>query len=71
MMSPMIIKNDFRDNFQASKHVYRKECVTKISCPISQPKISCIFSHQTYVLGTQKNCLNETVLLSTLNKCLK
>ena len=25
------------------------------------------FSSKTYVVGTQKNCLNETVLLSTLN----
>ena len=30
------------------------------------------FSTQTYVVGTQKNCLNETerVLLSTQNACL-
>ena len=28
------------------------------------------FSNKTYVFGTQKNCLNETVLLSTQNKCL-
>ena len=26
---------------------------------------------KTYVLGAQKNCLNETVLLSTLNICLE
>ena len=30
---------------------------------VSQPK--------TYVVGTQKICLNETVLLSTKYKCLK
>ena len=32
------------------------------------------FSHfltKTYVLGTQKNLLNETVLLSTQNTCLE
>ena len=28
------------------------------------------FSIKTYVVGTQKNRLNETVLLSTQNKCL-
>ena len=28
------------------------------------------FSTKTYVVGTQKNRLNETVLLSTQNKCL-
>ena len=27
-------------------------------------------SSKTYVVGTQKNCLNETVLLSTQNTCL-
>ena len=29
------------------------------------------FSTKTYVVGTQKNRLNETVLLSTQNTCLK
>ena len=29
-----------------------------------------LFLNQTYVVGTQKNCLNETVLLSTQNICL-
>ena len=28
------------------------------------------FSSKTYVVGTQKNGLNETVLLSTKNTCL-
>ena len=28
------------------------------------------FSSKTYVVGTLKNRLNESVLLSTLNKCL-
>ena len=28
------------------------------------------FSTKTYVVGTQKNRLNETVLLSTQNACL-
>ena len=28
------------------------------------------FLTKTYVVGTQKNCLNEMVLLSTQNKCL-
>ena len=27
-------------------------------------------SHPKHVVGTQKNCLNETVLLSTQNTCL-
>ena len=29
------------------------------------------FSTKTYAVGTQKNCLNETVLLSTKNMCYK
>ena len=29
------------------------------------------FSTKTYVVGAQKNCLNEMVLLSTQNTCLK
>ena len=29
------------------------------------------FLTKTYVLGTQKNLLNETVLLSTQNTCLE
>ena len=28
------------------------------------------FSTKTYVVGTQKNCLNETVLLSTQNRLM-
>ena len=41
------------------------------------PRYGCVaenyfsyFSTKTYVVGTQKNRLNETVLLSTQNKCL-
>ena len=30
----------------------------------------CVFSHQKYVVGAQKNHLHETVLLSTQNTCL-
>ena len=40
-----------------------KSALFKFHFLISQPK-------QTYVVGTQKNPLNETVLLSTQNKCL-
>ena len=28
-----------------------------------------LISAKTYIVGTQKNCLNETVLLSTQNIC--
>ena len=30
----------------------------------------CYFSTETYVVGTQKNCLDEMILLSTQNTCL-
>ena len=33
-------------------------------------KLLFLFLNQTYVVGTQKNRLNETVLLSTQNRCL-
>ena len=32
-------------------------------------KLIFLFSTKTYVVGTQKNCLNQTVLLSTQNIC--
>ena len=48
-------------------HTYQlqafSECVLKIIFLISQPT-------KTYVVGTQKNRLNEAVLLSTQNICL-
>ena len=40
----------------------RKECILE--------NYFLFFSSKTYVVGTQKNCLNETVLLSTQNTCL-
>ena len=50
----------------------------KFSCCVSQaPSKECAtenyfsyFSTKTYVVGTQKNRLDETVLLSTQNMCL-
>ena len=49
----------------------------KFVCQITGPqlrvrtgKIIYYFSTKTYVLGTQKNRLIETVLLSTQNTCL-
>ena len=32
-------------------------------------KLFLYFSTKSYVVGTQKICLNETVLLSTINTC--
>ena len=37
-------------------------CTGKLFFLISQPK---------HVVGTQKNCLDDTVLLSTQNTCIK
>ena len=42
---------------------FNEECVTK--------HYLFYFSSKTYVVGTQKNRLNETVLLSTKNICYK
>ena len=42
---------------------FSEECVTE--------KLFSYFSTKTYVVGTQKNRLNETVLLSTQNICSK
>ena len=46
-----------------------------IECPLHASKQECVkenyfscFSTKTYDVGTQKNCLNETVLLSTHKK---
>ena len=48
------------------------------NCMYQAPRYECLtenyffyFSTRTYVVGTQKNSLNETVLLSTKNTCLK
>ena len=42
------------------EQAFSKECVTNFFSLISQPK---------HVVGTQKNRLNETVLLSNQNIC--
>ena len=42
-------------------HDFILECATKIQFSY--------FSSKTYVMGTQKNCLCETVLLGTQNIC--
>ena len=42
-------------------HTFGLDCITE--------KIISYFPPKTYVVGTQKNRLNETVLLSTQNIC--
>ena len=51
---------------------------SKLFAKIQAPRLECVpenyfsyFSTKTYVVGTQKNRLDETVLLSTQNTCLK
>ena len=46
----------------------KKEPGLHINCVMKN--YFCYFSNKTYVVGTQKNCLSETVLLSTQNICL-
>ena len=50
------------------------ECVLSVDPPglklrVCTKKLFFLFFDQTYVVGTQKNRLNETVLLSTQNIC--
>ena len=52
--------------------LWDKWTLEKISSPASDKSVllKFIFSYfKTYVVGAKKNCLNETVLLSTQNKC--
>ena len=60
------------------KHIFRgKEEIDNVSCVQNSLQIRELnrnyfsyFSTKTYVVGTQKNHLNEMVLLSTRNICL-
>ena len=45
-------------------------CIKGFSCDCVPNNQLSYFSTKTYVVGTQKNHLNETVLLSTQNICL-
>ena len=42
---------------------------TGLQVRVCNLKIIFLFSIKTYVVGTQKNHLNETVLMSTQNMC--
>ena len=44
----------------------------KLILTVQASRLKCAikFLNKTYVVGTQKNCLDETVALSTQNKCL-
>ena len=44
---------------------------TRLQFRVPTRKIIFLFLDQTYVVGTQKNRLNETVLLGTSNICEK
>ena len=55
---------------------YHFEIITCTPSIYNRPQDKCVtenyfsyFSTKTYVVGTQKNCLNETALLSTQNMC--
>ena len=61
------------------KHFLRAAILDRFYCSFKESKppdksVFCktifYFSSKAYVVGTQKNCLNETVLLSTQNTCL-
>ena len=54
------------ENYIECKFLMAKQAFSKESVP---EKYFFHFSPKTYVVGTQKNRLNETVLLSTQNIC--
>ena len=54
------------------KYLDKNESLEKIYWPLVKSVIKNLFSYfstKTYVVGTQKNCLNEMVLLSIQNIC--
>ena len=72
----------FRWNYDMQEHVLIKPCnvlqarvksnekvETGLLLRVGNIKIFFYFSTKTYVVGTQKNHLDETVLLSTQNLC--
>ena len=70
------------ETFEYPQHVLVENYENKFSISHSSLEVSGLqirvhignyflnFSSETYVVGTQKNRLNETVLLSTQNTCL-
>ena len=48
----------------------QKTCTAGPQIRVCNEKLFSYFSTKTYVVGTQKNRLNETVLLRTQNTCL-
>ena len=52
-----------------TKSSLKSKLMIVLSLRVSKSKIIFLFINQTYVVGTQKNRLNETVILSTQNKC--
>ena len=48
-------------------HAFSSECVTEIVFLFLNRNISCVYSNICCAVGSQKNRLNETVLLSTQN----
>ena len=63
-------------SFQAySKHIVISIAKYGLSVPFIRTLVKCnknlifLFLNKTYIVGTQKNCRNETVLLSTQNIC--
>ena len=64
----------FRNAEKQYSQAFGYECVTENYFSLNEYITENYFSYlstKTFVVGTQKNRLSETVLLSTLNKCLK
>ena len=58
----LLDQNRANGEYETKEQAFRLECVLE--------KYFLYFSCKTYVVGTQKNRFNETVLLSTQNTCL-
>ena len=56
-------------NITMSHNYQKSPCIRTLVKSAQQKKTIFYFSTKTYVVGTQKNRLNETVLLSTQNIC--
>ena len=64
------VSTRMRSMLPARYAIRPKRPLTGLQIRVRICKKNSYFSTKTHVVGTQKNCLNETVLLSTQNTCL-
>ena len=59
------------DNQNRKRKMFITSNISGLKLRVCNEDLISYFSTKTYVVGTQKNCLNETILLSTQNICKK